>query len=420
MVRRRRLAARTIPVFVLSLCVSLPASSPAEPPTISHIDTRSELIEEQREDKARDLRPARPHRVEEALQKYIGEDPLNTIMGGISGLRLRPGGLPSGGGFGLGPEYYRTDLANGQMHFRASASGSTKLWYLIETELRFPHLADSYLDLDIRGNRLDANSVEYYGPGADSDKAQRSNFRLEKNEVGISLAFKPARRYLSMGVAAGYLWLNTGPGQSDLYASSEDLFAPDEAPGIDHQTDYFHTGVFVDVDSRDTPADPHSGTRFRAELNRFSDRKLDQYSYHQIESSLEHYISFFNEKRVIALRVRAALSHPFSGHKIPFYMQPTLGGTSDLRGYRRYRFYDNNSFVINAEYRWEVFTVMDAAIFADAGSVFHRDGDFSLAELESDAGFGFRFKSRNAVALRLDTAFSHEGYGLWLTFDHIF
>ena len=114
------------------------------------------------------------------------------------------------------------------------------------------------------------------------------------------------------------------------------------------------------------------------------------------------------------------LSYPFSGNRLPFYMQPTLGGTSDLRGYQRYRFYDNNSFVMNAEYRWEIFTLLDAAVFADAGKVFHRDGDFGLEHLESDAGFGFRFKTRHNVAFRIDTAFSHEGYGLWLTFDHIF
>ena len=338
----------------------------------------------------------------------------------MSGLRLNLGGLPSGGGFAIGPEYYRTGLLKGQMHFRTSATGSLKLWYEIETELRFPHLADNHLDLDISGRRLDANSVAYYGPGPDSDKAQRTNYRREENALNASLAFKPTRRYLSLGVIAGYLWLNTGPGQSSLYASSEEQFSPMETPGIDHQTDYLRTGLFLDVDSRDQPSDPHAGTHFRVELNRFSDRNFDQYSFRQIDSTIEQYFPFFNEKRVIALRARAVLSYPFSGNRLPFYMQPTLGGTSDLRGYQRYRFYDNNSFVMNAEYRWEIFTLMDAAVFADAGKVFHRDGDFGSEHLESDAGFGFRFKTRHNVALRIDTAFSHEGYGLWLTFDPIF
>ena len=367
-----------------------------------------------------DLSPAKPDGIEQALEKYIGEDPLNKYLGGISGLRLRLGGLPSGGGFAVGPEYYRTSLLKGQMHFRAYATGSQKLWYAIETELRFPHLADNYLDLDFHGRRLDANSMAYYGPGPDSVKAQRTNYRREENAVNASLVLKPARRYLSLGVVAGYLWLNTGPGQSDLYTSSEEQFSPEAAHGIDYQTNYLRAGLFLDVDSRDRPSDPHAGTHFRVELSRFSDRKFDQYSFQQIESSIEHYLPFFNEKRVIALRARSLLGYPLSGNKLPFYMQPTLGGTSDLRGYQRYRFHDDNSFVINVEYRWELFTLLDAAVFADAGKVFHRDGDFNFENLESDAGFGLRFKTRHAVAFRVDTAFSHEGYGLWLTFDNIF
>jgi len=102
------------------------------------------------------------------------------------------------------------------------------------------------------------------------------------------------------------------------------------------------------------------------------------------------------------------------------YMQPTLGGASDLRGYRHDRFYDDNIFLLNAEYRWEVFALMDAVFFADAGKVFHRDGDFNLKKCESDVGFGVRFKTRRALVFRVDTAFSHEGFGLWFVFDHAF
>ena len=155
-------------------------------------------------------------------------------------------------------------------------------------------------------------------------------------------------------------------------------------------------------------------------LDQFSDRNYDQYSFRRIDASMEQYLSFFNQKRVIALHARSVLSYPLAGNAVPFYMQPTLGGVSDLRGYRNYRFYDNNIFSINSEYRWEIFTVLDAAVFGDAGKVFHRDGDFNLKSLESDVGFGFRFKSREAVVLRIDTAFSHEGFGLWFAFDQVF
>ena len=403
----------------------LSAAAPAFPNTASDTPpsppaTRSAWMAEQQAEKARNLKPARPHKVEEALEKHVGEDPLNKYMGGIPGLHLRLGGLPSGGGFGLGPEYYRTDLAGGQMHFRVFGTGSAKRWYLLETELRFPHVGGRYLDLGIRGHRIDANSIDYYGPGPNSLKAGHTNYRREEDTLEAALTFKPVRRYLDVGFSAGYLWLNTGPGQSPKYSSSETQYSPGMTPGIDKQTDYVRTGIFLNVDARDRPKDPHGGTHFRVEFNRFGDRKQDRYSFKQIQGSIEQYVSFFNKKRVIALRARSVHSYPFRGHEVPFYMQPTLGGTSDLRGYRRYRFCDDNSLVMNAEYRWEIFSALDAAVFADAGKVFHRDGDFNLDHLESDAGFGFRFKSRDAVVFRIDTAFGHEGFGLWFTFDHIF
>jgi hypothetical protein len=105
---------------------------------------------------------------------------------------------------------------------------------------------------------------------------------------------------------------------------------------------------------------------------------------------------------------------------MPFYMQPMLGSADDLRGYRPYRFRGDNAMVMNAEYRWEVFSGLDMALFADAGKVFPHKSDFDLHHLESDAGFGFRFNARNKTFLRLDVGFSHEGFQVWVKFSNIF
>jgi hypothetical protein len=62
---------------------------------------------------------------------------------------------------------------------------------------------------------------------------------------------------------------------------------------------------------------------------------------------------------------------------------------------------------------WEVSSGLDMALFADAGDVFQRRADFSLHRRESNVGFGFRFNRRNRTFLRLDIAFSHEGFEMW-------
>ena len=139
-----KLAASILLTLLLASSNAMLYSTPDQDATTSQAGTRIELLEEQQREKARNLPPAKPNRAEQFLEKYIGDDPLNKYAGGIPGLHLRLGGTPRSAGFSIGPEYVRPDLAKGQMTFRATAVASTKLWYLIETELRFPHFTRRY------------------------------------------------------------------------------------------------------------------------------------------------------------------------------------------------------------------------------------------------------------------------------------
>jgi outer membrane protein assembly factor BamA len=123
---------------------------------------------------------------------------------------------------------------------------------------------------------------------------------------------------------------------------------------------------------------------------------------------------------VIAFRALGEFTDPRRGQFVPFYLQPNLGGPDNLRGYRAYRFYDNTAVVATAEYRCEIFSGLDMALFADAGNVFPRWQDIKVTGVKTDAGFGFRFNVRNNVFMRLDTGFSREGFQVWFNFANIF
>jgi outer membrane translocation and assembly module TamA len=75
---------------------------------------------------------------------------------------------------------------------------------------------------------------------------------------------------------------------------------------------------------------------------------------------------------------------------------------------------------MNAEYRWEVFSGLDMAVFGDAGKVFQHKSQFDLKGLETSAGFGFRFNARNVTFMRFDVGFSHEGYQISVKFNDLF
>ena len=225
-------------VIAILTAIQIGSSVYAQNPNSVQPKSRIEWIVEQQRKKARNLAPAEPHKFEQELYKYVGENPLNKYMGGIPGLHLRFGGLPSGSGLALGPEYFRPDLADGQMSFRASVVGSRKLWYKIETELRFPHLARRYLDLRLQGHRLDANSIDYFGSGPDSREEDDTEYRREENAFNVSLAFKPTRRYLSIGFFSGYWWFNIRPGESSFDDFSEKQISSNFASGLNQPTNY--------------------------------------------------------------------------------------------------------------------------------------------------------------------------------------
>src|SRR5262249_12256738 len=161
------------------------------------------------------------------------------------------------------------------------------------------------------------------------------------------------------------------------------------------------TGAYAHYDWRDNPDGPRRGGSYLAQFSDYRDRGLGVSSFRRLDFDAQQYLSVLNNRRVFALPARSALTYS-GGPSVPFYMQPALGGADGVGGYRPYRFRGDNMFVMNAEYRWEIFSGLDMAAFADAGQVFLKKSDFAWNRMESDAGFGFRFNQRDKTFLRLD------------------
>jgi outer membrane protein assembly factor BamA len=139
-----------------------------------------------------------------------------------------------------------------------------------------------------------------------------------------------------------------------------------------------------------------------------------------MDVDLQQYIPFLNKTRRIVLRAKGIFTESDEGQRPPFYLRPTIGGSDDLRGYRFFRFNDNNAVIYNAEYRWEIFSGLDGAAFFDAGKVMTRRASLAFSDLETSAGFGLRFNARNATFVRIDVGFSHEGFQVWFKFNDAF
>lgn len=381
--------------------------------------TRTAEIEAARDEKARSVSPEKVSRFEYVLLQFKQRKVLERVASGYNGLRLGIGSLATGSGFALGPDFLRADLRDGQMRVHASTVFSTRRWQKYEARLAFPHLARGRLLVELGGSRRDYRTLDFYSPGMSTADEVRSNYRLVDNGIEAVAAFQPMRR-VRMGGSAGGLWTRTDEGQEDDFPQTDAAFAPQEIPGFGQKITYLRSSVFGQFDYRDDPAGPKSGGNYVAEYTRFADQSAGAFDFDRWDIDLQQYIPFFNRTRRIALRARFTGTTAGSGQRVPFHLQPFAGGSDDLRGYRPYRFTGPNAVVYNAEYRWEIFSGLDGALFLDAGKVMPDWKHMGWSDLKVSPGFGFRFNARNHTFIRFDVGVSNEGTCMWLKFNDPF
>ena len=337
---------------------------------------------------------------------------MERFQEGFHGLHPILGGIRSGSGFG-GGTYVEAEGV------RASGQVSIKGYQKYEIRFTAPRIYNDLFFADFRATHRNYPQERFFGIGQNSRKQDETNYRLEDTNYVGRFGLQPVK-HVKAGVLAGWLDTNVGKGTFQRRPSIEQVFGADNTPALANQPDYFQTGLFFDADYRDQPGNPRSGGHYLASWTSFQDHKLSAYDFTQYDLEAQQYIPFFNKRRVIALRAKSTLTQTADGQEVPFFMQSTLGGSEDLRGYREFRFRDRNMVVFNAEYRFEAFSGLDLALFGDAGQVAARPGELHFSDFQTAYGAGFRFNTAKSVFLRVDLGFSREGQHLFVKFGHVF
>src|SRR5437867_835071 len=405
------------PLFVAGFFVVLMLS-----PTrclFGQTESRAGEIQKERQERSTHLKAEQQSNVERGMVEVEEKKLPERLLSGVNGLGVKLGGLVAGSGFAIGPQYLREDLFSGNLTFRTAAEASYKLYQKYELQVTLPKLAKRRLFADFYSSHRNYPRINFYGLGSRTPKGQRSDYRLEDTAADLILGVKPVG-FVRLGASAGYLWVNVGPGTDSRLISTEQQFTPEQAPGIDRQTDFFRYGGFAQIDYRDDPFGPKSGGNYVGQYTWYQDRKLGLHDFQRLDVDLQQYIGFFNKRRVIALRARTVLTDTESGQILPFYMYPVLGGSEDLRGFRPFRFSDKNVLSLTGEYRWEAFSGLDMALWADGGKVFPRHAQLNFANLEASYGFGLPFNALDRTFIRLDVGFSREGVQIWFKFNDVF
>jgi Omp85 superfamily domain len=381
--------------------------------------TREEAARREREAKAKELKPPQPGRIERILLKLENDRVLERLLNPPEGWYPRIGSVTPGSAFSAGVGYRQPGLFGERAEFTGSAIASVKTYWLLEAKLAAPALADGSVFAEAYVQRLDYPEEAFFGLGPAARRSDESRYDFANTVLGGFGGVRPAG-WLSV---AGRLERQSPKVQrgSGRGGALHDRFEAAQVPGLLEQPDFNRYEVVADVNYREPRGNPRSGGRYLASYSIYDDRTLGLNNFRRFDVDLQQYIPMLQQRRVIALHVMTSLSDADTTQHVPFYFQPTLGGPDDLRGFRQYRFRDQNLLLLQAEYRWEVFTAVDAAIFYDAGKVARRREDLGLSGLERDYGIGVRFGSSNGVFLRVEGAFgSRDGKHLVFTYGNVF
>ncbi len=326
------------------------------------------------------------------------------------GFFIEFGNAITGAGFPMAGPGYRHHLFNGAALFSASGMVSSWLYTAAQARLEFRHLADDRVTVGGQSTYQDSVRVNYFGLGADSDLAARSGYRLQAFDTSAFLAvdLRPFVLTARVGSLAG-VQVGTMAGFDVDYPDTVSAFTDATAPGLDHQPAYLYSEVAVASDRRNEPGHPTRGGLYQVNWAHYADRDEEHHTFDRFELSATQYLAG-TENWVLGMRGFSALSRIPDGNTLPFYLAPSLGGKTTLRGYRDYRFHDNQMAMGSIESRWAVLKHLDLALFAEVGTVGRTLGDLWGNDLKSSIGTGVRYHSDRFMIGRAEIAHSPEGW----------
>lgn len=383
-------------------------------------DTRAQLLAAKRAEKAADLRPYEPSK----LEKFVAaaeEGRLRRLITPQNGFFAEYGYTykPVGSGIGFGGGF-RHDLFDRQARIELEAGATFRGYQLLRADFFLPRLARERLELGIEGTYKRHPQEDFYGTGPQSIRDDRVSYLYEGQDIQ-GRAVVTLTPWWRAGGRAGHLSPSLGSGTDSRFPSLEQRFDDVAAPGVLEQPAFAYGEGFTEIDYRDEPGHARAGGHYVLSWRRYSDRELNRYSFDAVDVLLQQFVPIFDKKRVFAFQAGLIGMNAADGDRVPFYMQPTVGGSRTIRSVSDYRFRDTHAMWLNVEYRWEAFGLLDMALFTDWGKVAPRASDLDFSDLTHAYGIGFRFNAAQTVFLRFDIGTgAGEGTHLFFKFSKAF
>jgi hypothetical protein len=279
---------------------------------------------------------------------------------------------------------------------------------------------------------ISLNKIFYFGLGNDTTLASKSLFGMKETIIGANV-IKPvyeigAIRRLNLSllgeVNGRFVNIRGEPGQSD--PSIETLYTDATAPGLSNQPGYFQLGEGVRVE----PKHGNLQLNYMTKLQQFFAPSNSQNSFMRWTVDLDHTYSLYGHTQPVettsdtqgpdscapvgdtcpkisyarnlngSIEVRLLLTESFtSGNSmVPFYFQPTLGGsdidsTMSLGSYQDYRFRAPNVLLLREAFEHSIWGPFGLKFMADEGRVALTRGDVGFSDMKRSFAAGLTLRA---------------------------
>jgi hypothetical protein len=395
-------------LIVIALMVGFPITIVAQAPEPT---TREAAIEQAQAEKVKTLHPYVVTTGERLMARAEA-----ILQGGAVKWHPFFENAYAGGGFAFGVGY--ADYVSPYSFVDVRGSYTASGYKRAEAEFVTPRLFHRRGSLSILGGWREATEVAFYGLGTNTTNVRRLNYDFERPYASALLTVRPTRRNLMVRGGIEFTQWKEQPGHG-LFPPVDTAYTSQTLPGLGATVNYVHSQGTAGFDWRTSPGYSRRGGFYGVTFHDYNDRDND-FGFQQIDYEAIQHLPILREAWVISLHALASSTSTKNDQQIPFFMLPTLGSGSTMRGFSSFRFRDRNSLLLQAEWRIMVNRFLDTAVFYDAGKVTAHTSDLDFNGLKNDYGFGLRFHGPLATPLRVELARSNEGRRLVFATSPVF
>ncbi|MEZ5359774.1 MAG: hypothetical protein R3F48_13225 [Candidatus Zixiibacteriota bacterium] len=251
----------------------------------------------------------------------------------------------------------------------------------------------------------------FYGMGNNSDVDDETCYTLERSSITGGYQF-PVSGSMVFGLHLGYHAINIFDGEDD---DSEgripvitEFFNLD--PSIFRSTETAQFGFEYMYDTRQTLGRITEGVYGQATVDYYCGvGRENKPEFLAIGAEAGWYVNLFSN-RILAIRgIVQRMRNLRDESSLPFAYLSSLGGRDDLRGFRGNRLVDKDAALVTVEYRYPLWTVIDAFVFIDEGRVFSSfEDELTFKNWHESYGVGLRIFARDEVIVRTQLAIGDE------------